>query len=132
MDVYDRILFSMFDKTRAHIWTHNGPALMLRMLKKWCEEEKMLSMNFLACKGYSVLPSSSFYPVHYTNWKEYFTAKPENVTKDPNWLTKQVVGVHIWNKLSSKEPIYKNSTQLYNILARSHCPKIFSIAPDIY
>jgi lactosylceramide 4-alpha-galactosyltransferase len=49
-----------------------------------------------------------------------------------DWLTEKVVGVHIWNKLSKDQPIYKNSTQDYNRLARDHCPANFAIAPETF
>jgi hypothetical protein len=81
----------------------------------------------------SYTPVSSFHPVHYGKMKEFFTRRIANET-EPNqtammsWLTEKVIGVHIWNKLSKTEPIYKNSTQDYTRLARNDCPLIFSIA----
>jgi lactosylceramide 4-alpha-galactosyltransferase len=50
----------------------------------------------------------------------------------PGWITKQVVGVHVWNKLSFNETAYKNSTQEYIRLVRHNCPVIFSIAPETF
>ena len=70
--------------------------------------------------------------------KEFFThrianeTEPNNQTAMMNWLTEKVIGVHIWNKLSKTEAVYKNSTQDYTRLARNHCPLIFSIAPDTF
>lgn len=88
-------------------------------------------MNSKNCQGFHILPRSSFYPVPYNQWKEYFAESNQtskNVT--PSWLTEEVIAVHVWNKKSAEEPIQKNSTQLYVQLARKSCPVTFSAAPD--
>ncbi|KAI9559842.1 hypothetical protein GHT06_013849 [Daphnia sinensis] len=99
---------------RADAWTHNGPDLLGRILTK------------------CVLPKTSFYPVHYGNWQEFFRQRETNDTMKPDWLTTEVIGIHIWNKLSYGEPVFRNSTQYYTQLARIHCPATFSIAPNVF
>lgn len=66
--------------------------------------------------------------------KELFIQRMANNETDAlsDWLTEKVVGVHIWNKLSKDQPIYKNSTQDYTRLARDHCPANFAIAPETF
>ncbi len=87
-------------------------------------------MNYVTCKGLNILSTNSFSPVYYPRWKEIFNKRPAN--DKPTWLTNQVIGVHVWNKLSSKKRIYKNSTQYYTQLARAHCPQIFNVAPEFF
>ncbi|KAI9559844.1 hypothetical protein GHT06_013851 [Daphnia sinensis] len=99
---------------RPDVWGHNGPALLGRVITK------------------CVLPNASFYPVHYPRWREFFHQRAPNDTMKPDWLTREVIGLHVWNKISCKEPVYRNSTQYYTQLARAHCPAIFSIAPDVF
>lgn len=90
-------------------------------------------MNYIQCRGYQVLPTSSYYPIHWNNWREYYTDNSTNIDKvTPTWLTKQVIGVHVWNKESSQQQIRKNSTQLYVQFAKKYCPVTFSHAPDIF
>ncbi|XP_057365318.1 lactosylceramide 4-alpha-galactosyltransferase-like [Daphnia carinata] len=117
---------------RADAWTHNGPALLNRVLTKWCGVDSLAEMNYLKCRGFSVLPNTSFYPVHYSNWQEFFKQRDSNDKMNPDWLTTEVLGVHIWNKLSYGEPVFRNSTQYYTQLARIHCPATFAIAPDVF
>ncbi|XP_045026652.1 lactosylceramide 4-alpha-galactosyltransferase-like [Daphnia magna] len=117
---------------RADAWTHNGPDLLGRVLTKWCGVGSLPEMNYLKCRGFSILPQTSFYPVHYGNWQEFFKQRYSNDTMTPDWLTTDVIGVHIWNKLSYGEPVFRNSTQYYTQLARIHCPATFSIAPDVF
>jgi lactosylceramide 4-alpha-galactosyltransferase len=91
-------------------------------------------MEYVSCRGFSVLPESSFHPVRYNKVKEFFAQPMVNETEEKSisWLTEKVVGVHTWNKLSKDEPIYKNATHAYIQLARNNCPHIFSIAPEIF
>ncbi|XP_032794974.2 lactosylceramide 4-alpha-galactosyltransferase [Daphnia magna] len=117
---------------RADVWGHNGPALLGRVITKWCAVPKLREATYLRCRGFSVLPNASFYPVHYPRWREFFHQRAPNDTMTPDWLTTEVIGVHIWNKISYGEPVYRNSTQYYTQLARTHCPAIFSITPDVF
>ncbi len=117
------------------MWGNNGPALMFRVLKKWCNAEHIESMNNVSCRGFNILPTRSFHPVDFNKRKELF-AQPmvtkTEVNKPINWLTEEVVGVHVWNRMSQNELVYKNSSQAYTRLARQHCPVIFYIAPEIF
>ncbi|XP_057365427.1 lactosylceramide 4-alpha-galactosyltransferase-like [Daphnia carinata] len=117
---------------RPDVWAHNGPALLDRVLTKWCGVDRLPDANYLKCRGFSVLPKASFYPVHYPMWREFFDQRGPNDTVNPDWLTTEVIGVHFWNKMSYEEPVFRNSTQYYTQLARTHCPATFSIAPDIF
>ncbi|KAI9559845.1 hypothetical protein GHT06_013852 [Daphnia sinensis] len=117
---------------RADVWAHNGPALLGRVLTKWCGVNSLSEANYLKCRGFSVLPKASFYPIHYPSWREFFNQRGTNDTMKPDWLTTDVIGVHFWNKLSYGEPAFRNSTQYYTQLARIHCPATFSIAPDVF
>ncbi|XP_032784075.1 lactosylceramide 4-alpha-galactosyltransferase [Daphnia magna] len=118
---------------KAEIWGHNGPSLITRVLRKWCNVTDIESMDYVPCRGFNVLPTTSFHPVHYGQMKTLFVLPSANETGARlSWLTETVIGVHVWNKLSKNQPIYKNSTQDYIRLARAHCPNVFSAAPDVF
>ncbi len=90
-------------------------------------------MNYVRCKGFHVLPRPTFNPVHFSNWDEFFVQRStKDTTGTPKWLTDQVIGVHTCNKMSNGGLLIKNSTQGYIRLARQHCPRIFSIAPETF
>ncbi|KAI9559843.1 hypothetical protein GHT06_013850 [Daphnia sinensis] len=93
----------------ADAWTHNGPGLLTKVVTKWC------GVN-----------------IHFRKWQEFFKQRGTNETINPDWLTSEVIGFHVWNMLAKREPVFRNSTQYFTQLARSHCPAIFSIAPDIF
>uniref|UniRef100_A0A0N8E6N1 Lactosylceramide n=1 Tax=Daphnia magna TaxID=35525 RepID=A0A0N8E6N1_9CRUS len=118
---------------RPEIWGHNGPALILRVLQKWCNVTDVKSMDYVKCRGFNVLPTSSFHPIPFNKMITLFVQPPANETGGHlSWLTERVIGVHVWNKSSKNQPIYKNSTQDYTRLARTNCPVAFSIAPDVF
>ncbi|XP_057368458.1 lactosylceramide 4-alpha-galactosyltransferase-like [Daphnia carinata] len=115
------------------IWGHNGPSLITRVLRKWCNVTDIESMDYVTCRGFNILPTTSFHPVHYGRMKTLFAQPLANESGTRlTWLTERVIGVHIWNKLSKTQPIYKHSTQDYIRLARIHCPNVFSLAPDVF
>ncbi|XP_046448096.1 lactosylceramide 4-alpha-galactosyltransferase-like [Daphnia pulex] len=117
---------------KKNMWTHNGPDLVLRVMKIFCQEENFNAINYVSCRGFGVLPTSTFSPIHWSNWQSFFSQRPANETGAPSWITNQVVGVHVWNKLSFNETAYKNSTQEYVLLVSHNCPVIYSIAPETF
>ena len=112
---------------RKNIWGYNGPLLLTRVLQKWCGVNEIAAMNTTSCRGYNVLPPSSFYPIAYLKFKEYFI---ENSSL-PN-LGENVIGAHVWNKLSATIKVSKFSNQMYAQLAKSQCPLVFSTAHDFF
>jgi lactosylceramide 4-alpha-galactosyltransferase len=89
-------------------------------------------MDYVSCRGFNVLRTSSFYPVHFSELGKLFDQQTTNDTKSNSLIcfTKEVIGVHVWNKLSKDQPVYKSSTQAYARLAQENCPVIFSIAAE--
>lgn len=104
----------------------------MRVMRTFCGEDNLNTINYVSCRGFSVFPMSAFNPIHYSKWKDLFSQRPRNETQAPGWITKQILGVHTWNKLSYNETAYKNSTQEYVRMVRDNCPVIFSIAPETF
>ena len=120
------------DLIRKDVWVHNGPALLTRILQNWCDSKEVESMTFDNCKGFTILPKSSFYPLGYPSWKQYFENRSADDTAKAKLIAKNLIGLHVWNKMSSAEPVHKNSNQYYTQLAREFCPRVFAIAPDVF
>lgn len=77
------------------------------------------------CRGFQVFPPTLFYPIKWQNWEKYF------MEEDISWGN-DTLGIHVWNKKSASVVVYKNSSQVYTRLARSNCPLVFSIVPEVF
>ena len=87
-----------------------------------------------ACRGISVLSPRTLYDIYYPSWEKFFKERP-GVSKNSTALAysdwdNKVLASHVWNKMSSQRPVFKNSTALYSEMARLYCPKVFAIATD--
>nr|CAH0108563.1 unnamed protein product [Daphnia galeata] len=59
---------------RPDVLNNNGPALIFRascVLQKWCNADNLKTMEYINCRGFNVLPESSFHPVHFNKMKEF-------------------------------------------------------------
>lgn len=77
------------------------------------------------CWGFKVFPKDTFYAIHWQNWNEFFDPNPAVVDAALK-KTKNSIAVHVWNKLSAKQPILKSGAKtVYGILAENNCPNVF-------
>lgn len=121
-------------------WAYNGPYLINRVFHKWCSigNINLIQPNpklFMfdgnrTCHGVTILSPKLFYPIDYKNWTELFNPSP-SADGLSDW-NHSPSGAHLWNSLSAKANrlIDKKSNQKYAILARSFCPRVYSVAPD--
>ena len=70
------------------------------------------------CPDVSLLSYKHFCPIGPPFWHLYF----ENASDQSLSMINSSYGVHLWNFLSSNEPIRMGTRQLYAILAAKHCP----------
>lgn len=80
------------------------------------------------CNGYEVLKYTTFHPIHYTQWKRFFSTEHVNETME---LISKARGIHTWNKLSANEIIQSRSRVPHNIIAENYCPQIYNVC-DIF
>lgn len=110
-----------------YVWAHNGPDLITRVLQDLCNDYDVTWMKPERCKGFSVLPTKTFYPIHWFSWKKYFMQRDNDQTNE--W-GEDVVGAHVWNSKSSEFKVNKTSNQYYAQMARKSCPRTLHAAPD--
>jgi len=96
-------------------------------MKRWFGVDDIDLMIGNANKGFHVLPTETFYPISWYDWKTIFASSKTL----PEW-SKQVIGFHVWNRDSSKFPVHKLSGQFYAKIARSQCPLTFETAPEVF
>ncbi len=97
--------------TSMEKWYHcndwrQGPYRISHLMKSYCGEENLSTMDFVSCRGFSALPASTFSPIWWGDWQSFFSQRRASETRAPSWITKHVVGVHIWNKMSFNEKAY--------------------------
>ena len=69
------------DFYRANLWAHNGPNVIIRALRKLCQNEDIISISSdvekskSACKGMQFLPFDTFYPIINSEKERFFNAQ---------------------------------------------------------
>ncbi|XP_063977525.1 lactosylceramide 4-alpha-galactosyltransferase-like isoform X2 [Diachasmimorpha longicaudata] len=114
---------------RSNMWSYNGPGVITRVLKNICNTETIPDMTPEICQGFRVYPPHAFYPIHYQQWKLYFTEEFNELTMQK---IQNAFAIHTWNKLSSEEIIPAGSQAPYAIIANQYCPKIYRHSGDFF
>ncbi|XP_067855946.1 lactosylceramide 4-alpha-galactosyltransferase-like [Heptranchias perlo] len=112
------------------IWGHQGPQLVTRVLKKWCQKKSVTKIQ--QCKGVRMLPPEAFYPIRWQDWKKYFEVMSKSEAQE---LLKNAYAVHIWNKKSHGTRFQKGSKVMIDQLSSVYCPvsyKIMSWQEHVY
>lgn len=105
-------LNNTFDGTK---WAINGPALLSRIIKRFCKTEEN-------CEGFKILPKTTFAPQRWQDSHRYFEKKwTEAVMKSVT----VAYTAHIFNHLHSKRRVVKASNVSYALLAKEFCPNMF-------
>ncbi len=105
-------------------WSYSGPAMFQSVVLKFCHKRNPLRIYPLfLCPDIRVLPKKYLYPYTFAHWKRFFRS---NVRSDDRIF--KSYAVHTYNKLSKKEPVFVRSNQLYNRIARVHCPATYTHA----
>ncbi|KAK5641077.1 hypothetical protein RI129_009624 [Pyrocoelia pectoralis] len=105
-------------------WGLNGPAVVTKVLKKMCGTESIPDMYNKNCSGFTVYPPEEFYPIPYQTWKWYFNSINVNSLEKSH-------GIHVWNKLSKAAKSNSNKS-IYSVIAKKHCPQVYSIASEYF
>lgn len=75
------------------------------------------------CEGFKIFPPSTFYPIHYSNWRQYFDTNNLNQTME---IISKARAIHVWNKLSKSESVTIGSQVPYALIAKNYCPRVYS------
>lgn len=104
------------------MWRTNGPGVMTRTAEKLCENINTKSMrkSGMNCSSnFRILPVTSCYSIHYSDAYKFFSET------DGEWVFKKLsdsVIAHVWNALSYKWKLRKDSKAAYVQLAKEFCP----------
>uniref|UniRef100_A0A8D8GDZ4 Lactosylceramide 4-alpha-galactosyltransferase n=1 Tax=Culex pipiens TaxID=7175 RepID=A0A8D8GDZ4_CULPI len=101
-------------------WAANGPFLVTRILRQYCNVTEPWHMTREQCGGqFGVLPPDQFFQVFYPHQSWYFEA---NRTREVMERMKGKVLTHLWNKLTNGIKLKKDANAAYIELARLYCP----------
>ncbi|XP_064409482.1 lactosylceramide 4-alpha-galactosyltransferase-like [Latimeria chalumnae] len=65
------------DNYKCDDWGNQGPDLVTRVLKQYCDIKTILS-----CKDVTVLPVEAFYPIPYQNWRQFYSKASDSVLEN--------------------------------------------------
>ncbi|KAM7055721.1 lactosylceramide 4-alpha-galactosyltransferase-like isoform 1-T3 [Acridotheres tristis] len=102
------------------VWGHQGPELLTRVFKKWCNIKTIETMS---CQGVSALAPDVVYPIPWQDWKKLFEAVSAS---ELHQLLKNTYAVHIWNKLSHGTKLEIHSQALLAQLYSQFCPATYA------
>ncbi|XP_063227602.1 uncharacterized protein LOC134533838 isoform X2 [Bacillus rossius redtenbacheri] len=115
----------------GNIWSHNGPALITKIVSMLCNTTLVEEMTRERCWGFTVHPPALFYPFRYESWWLMF----DEYSSDAFMafvLKNSTYAVHAWNKLSHARNVRADSRQPFALLARRFCPTVFSAAGPFF
>lgn len=108
-----------FDGTQ---WAANGPFMVTRNLRKFCNVTDVSQMNRQQCGGQlTVYPPDVFYRIRYPRHDWFFYPERSEVVMNS---IKNDVLVHMWNKATSGIQLKITSTAAYIQLAQQFCPNV--------
>ncbi|XP_059843325.1 alpha-1,4-N-acetylglucosaminyltransferase-like [Hypanus sabinus] len=103
------------------IWGQQGPRLITRVLKKWCNTSKLATFIGKECNGISIWITNRFYPVPYLAWGSYYVHwEKGNIER----AFSASYGAHIWNYMNfrKKANTVAGSGSLIEQFFQLHCP----------
>ncbi|XP_060695535.1 lactosylceramide 4-alpha-galactosyltransferase-like [Hemiscyllium ocellatum] len=121
-DFIGNCLKNFVEHFNGWIWGHQGPQLVTRVLKKWCQKKSIAKIQ--QCKGVRMLPPEAFYPVRWQDWKKYFEVMSKSEVQK---LLKNSYAVHIWNKMSHGTSFPMGSKVMIDQLSSVYCPISYKI-----
>ncbi|XP_043557740.1 alpha-1,4-N-acetylglucosaminyltransferase-like [Chiloscyllium plagiosum] len=108
----------------GHVWGQQGPRLITRVLKQWCQSDNPSAFTGKECNGISLWVTRRFYPIPYSNWGSYYNHwKKEDIER----YFSDTYGAHIWNYMNSgrKRKVTAGSGSLLEYLFQMHCPTTY-------
>ncbi|KAJ3061450.1 Lactosylceramide 4-alpha-galactosyltransferase [Podochytrium sp. JEL0797] len=119
-----KMMEEFVDGFKGHIWARNGPRMVTRTYKKYCDKGPI---DATVCQSLSVLPTQRFFPIQYEQKTKLFESFEENCDLMGE-MAKESIGIHWWNKRVQSTTI--SSKTVLTVLMKAHCPAVFESFPD--
>ncbi|XP_078251980.1 alpha-1,4-N-acetylglucosaminyltransferase-like [Rhinoraja longicauda] len=106
------------------LWGRQGPQLITRVLKRWCQMDNIRVFIGKECNGISLWIIDRFYPISYPAWQKYFVHWKK---KDVERKFSATYGAHVWNYMNSrkKKKVIAGSGSLIEHFFQLYCPTTY-------
>lgn len=112
------------------VWAANGPFLVTRNLRRFCNVSEVASISRERCGGQlTVHPPDVFYRIRYPRHEWFF--EPER-TDAVMTAVKDDILVHVWNKATGGIPLKVDGTTAYVKLAHEFCPNVIKVCDEFF
>ncbi|ORY49453.1 hypothetical protein BCR33DRAFT_847427 [Rhizoclosmatium globosum] len=122
-----KMMEEFVDGFKGHIWARNGPRMVTRTYKKYCEQDEIDESMAEVCKTLAVMPTERFFPIQYEQREKLFEAFDESCDLMEQ-ISRESVGIHWWNKRVQTSTI--STKTMLTVLMKSHCPAVFESFPE--
>ncbi|XP_001654207.2 lactosylceramide 4-alpha-galactosyltransferase [Aedes aegypti] len=128
--VAEAFLNEIAENFNGSVWAANGPAMVTRVMRKFCNVTNVWDMTRERCGGkMSILPPDTFFQVTYPRHTWYFEEAHASEVME------KVAGhilTHLWNKLTGGIVLRKDSPVAYIILANVYCPNVINNCKEYF
>ncbi|XP_032887408.1 alpha-1,4-N-acetylglucosaminyltransferase-like [Amblyraja radiata] len=106
------------------IWGQQGPQLITRVMKRWCQIDNIGTFIGKECNNISLWITDRFYPIPWSAWEKYFA--PWKM-KDVEHIFSVSYGAHVWNFMNSsrKKKVIAGSGSLIEHFFQLYCPTTY-------
>ncbi|XP_039450780.1 lactosylceramide 4-alpha-galactosyltransferase-like [Culex pipiens pallens] len=112
------------------VWAANGPFLVTRNLRRFCNVSDVASMSRERCGGQlTVHPPDVFYRIRYPRHEWFF--EPERTDAVMTAVRDDIL-VHVWNKATGGIPLKVDGTTAYVKLAHEFCPNVIKGCDEFF
>lgn len=113
----------------GELWDDSSVRVLTRAIVQVCGTNQLSEISVKRCKGFKMYPAETFYPVSFKdrNFLMYPMYEKEAIE-----MTKNSVGVHVWNKMTASKKLKKTSHAALVQLAKKYCPLTFDSIKDYY
>nr|XP_045612435.1 lactosylceramide 4-alpha-galactosyltransferase-like [Procambarus clarkii] len=123
--VCEEAIRELTEHFRGNVWAYNGPGVFQRVVRKACNIQNIADIH--NCKDLVILAPSTFYPIYWSHWEEFFVSGGGSSKTWPQ----NTVAIHLWNKLSKGAPLHPGDGSIVDKTSQKNCPKIFNTVTQI-
>jgi hypothetical protein len=104
-------------------WSTNGPQLISRVLRSFCQVESFDNVSAEQCHGFKIIPVKNCLAIGYPEYNKFYS---ENNFDEVMIRLESTPFVHFWNKMGGRQNISIDSRVALVELAKKYCPVVIA------